>query len=285
MNKQRVDDLYLKLEETRILDEKGLPADFQTERSNHIIYICHGTCVVRHGGQNKRIGPRGVLYIATGTAYTILPDENKQCVVYLLVLFGSGNSNGLNLGHLCNISPLVMEFFVKKPFICQLIIRDNIHLTIEELMYEHSKKLIESALSCRYLLSILMIKMARSFSSSGRPSGIEYVSRAKMYIAEHFDQPFSVQILAEHLGISRSYLEAIFHKYGKRSIITHVNGVRTDRAAYMLTNTRIPITDIAFATGFNSRQHFTRIFKERMGCSPIEYRKKFLISNSRPYPI
>jgi AraC-like DNA-binding protein len=159
--------------------------------------------------------------------------------------------------------------------VCCLIGRENIHLTIEEILFEYWQNKLDNKLVLRYLLSILFIKMARAFVLHGRPSGIEYVSKAKAYIAENYDQPLSVDIIANYLGISYSYLASIFRQFGKRTIVAHINGVRIDRAVYMLTSSKASITDIAFAVGFNSRQHFTRVFKQRYGCSPMEYRKRY----------
>lgn len=52
-----------------------------------------------------------------------------------------------------------------------------------------------------------------------------------------------------------------------------VNQKRMERAVFYLTNSTSSITDIAFAIGYNSRQHFAHTFEKYFGMSPLKYRK------------
>ena len=54
----------------------------------------------------------------------------------------------------------------------------------------------------------------------------------------------------------------------------YIRKQRIVHAQRMLTETDMPITDIAFATGFADYNHFSRIFKLTVGLSAREYRKK-----------
>ena len=47
---------------------------------------------------------------------------------------------------------------------------------------------------------------------------------------------------------------------------------RMSQAAYLLTNTRIPVSDIIEKVGYDNYSYFYRRFKERYGVSPGEYR-------------
>lgn len=42
---------------------------------------------------------------------------------------------------------------------------------------------------------------------------------------------------------------------------------------FMPMGTRQPISDIAFAHGFQSQSHFSRAFRQKFGCSPNQLRK------------
>ena len=46
-----------------------------------------------------------------------------------------------------------------------------------------------------------------------------------------------------------------------------------ERAEFLLVNSSMKITDIAFSTGYNSRQHFGHTFEKYYGMSPLQYRK------------
>ena len=47
---------------------------------------------------------------------------------------------------------------------------------------------------------------------------------------------------------------------------------RLSRAAELLENTTLSIADITYECGFENPTHFSRIFKEKMGSSPLQFR-------------
>ena len=51
---------------------------------------------------------------------------------------------------------------------------------------------------------------------------------------------------------------------------------RINRSINMLVQEQYTIREIAYAVGFNNELYFSRLFKEKVGCSPLHYRKKLL---------
>ncbi|MBE5920000.1 MAG: helix-turn-helix domain-containing protein [Pseudobutyrivibrio ruminis] len=49
---------------------------------------------------------------------------------------------------------------------------------------------------------------------------------------------------------------------------------RLKKASALLTETRLPISDIAVNCGFSNQGRFAKIFKEEYGSFPLEYRRK-----------
>ena len=80
--------------------------------------------------------------------------------------------------------------------------------------------------------------------------------------------------LAERLGITDRHLRRVFAaEYG----VTPVSYLQTKRlllAKSLLTDTRLPVTQIAFAAGFGSLRRFNDIFKKRYRLSPLALRKQ-----------
>ena len=50
---------------------------------------------------------------------------------------------------------------------------------------------------------------------------------------------------------------------------------RLKLAAQLLENTSLSVTEVAFECGFENQTHFSRIFKEKMAISPLQFRLKF----------
>ncbi|MBO5099557.1 MAG: helix-turn-helix transcriptional regulator, partial [Clostridia bacterium] len=58
------------------------------------------------------------------------------------------------------------------------------------------------------------------------------------------------------------------------SPINYVIDQRMNAAADMLTNTTFPISEISKKVGYEDSYYFSRLFKNRVGVSPVRYRKE-----------
>ena len=93
-----------------------------------------------------------------------------------------------------------------------------------------------------------------------------------MDAASHEEWP--VLRLAQVSGVSEAHFARSFmHAFGvppHRYLLTR----RIERAAALLRDTDLPITDIAFETGWNSLGTFGRVFRDVTGESPSELRAR-----------
>jgi AraC family transcriptional regulator, exoenzyme S synthesis regulatory protein ExsA len=94
-------------------------------------------------------------------------------------------------------------------------------------------------------------------------------------VDENILNPVSVSDLAYLSGRSLSSFKREFQSIYNMSPHQWIRERRLDRAKELLMNTSISVTDICFMTGFENTTHFSRIFKERYGCAPITYKRKF----------
>ena len=83
----------------------------------------------------------------------------------------------------------------------------------------------------------------------------------------------TVAELAEQLGISERHLRRIVDAEFGVSPIDLAQTQRLLLAKRLLTDTNLPITDIAFASGFASVRRFNVLFKERYKLNPTQLRK------------
>ena len=78
----------------------------------------------------------------------------------------------------------------------------------------------------------------------------------------------SIDQVANRVNISQRQLERLFHKHTGVSPIRYYLDVRLDRARGLLTQTELPILDVAIACGFSGNAQFTRAYKSRFGIAP-----------------
>lgn len=100
-----------------------------------------------------------------------------------------------------------------------------------------------------------------------------HIIKAEEYIQTHFKEPITLEILAKHLSLNKSYLCTIFKKATKDSFCNYTNKVRIEESKKLLLNTNESMIDIALTVGFSSASYFNTIFKKLEGKTPLEYRK------------
>jgi AraC-like DNA-binding protein/ligand-binding sensor protein len=100
------------------------------------------------------------------------------------------------------------------------------------------------------------------------------ITAAQQYIEAHCTDDLTLAQVAARVGLSPAYFSALFHGETKTTFTRHVQQRRAARAARQLRNLQRSITDICFATGFNSLTHLNRVFRRFYGCSPIQYRRR-----------
>jgi len=89
------------------------------------------------------------------------------------------------------------------------------------------------------------------------------------------DEELSLQKMAEKLRISTRDLSRIINERLGKNFRDFVNGYRVDEVKKMIMNPKknLPLLDIAFEVGFNSKEVFNRAFKKYTGMTPSDYKK------------
>lgn len=105
-------------------------------------------------------------------------------------------------------------------------------------------------------------------------SGPDYIPIVR-YIQSHY-KTITLQTLAEHFHYSVPYLSKIIKEYTGKNFTQLIKTLKIKEAIEYLEKTDLSIEAISEKTGYNSADHFYRIFKEYQGISPLQYRKDFI---------
>lgn len=101
------------------------------------------------------------------------------------------------------------------------------------------------------------------------------ISLAKKYMLDRFsDSLLSIDVLAESLGVSTSYLRREFSRAYGRSPISFLKELRIKCAKNLLQSDCLSVEEIAAQSGFSSASYFIQVFHKTVGCSPAKYREK-----------
>jgi AraC-like DNA-binding protein len=93
------------------------------------------------------------------------------------------------------------------------------------------------------------------------------------YITDNFDKSFSVADVAKRCCVSESTLYHSFSSTLGQSPISFLNSVRINVAIEHLENGNATVSQISRGVGFNSENHFRKVFFSLTGTTPLKYRR------------
>ncbi len=103
------------------------------------------------------------------------------------------------------------------------------------------------------------------------------VANAVAFIWRHAADPIQVKDILRVVPISRTRLERRFQEVLGRTPSAEIRRVHFERARQLLSETDMPVPEVATASGFGSREYFSYVFKSQTGLSPQKYRSRVRI--------
>lgn len=124
------------------------------------------------------------------------------------------------------------------------------------------------------LCSLEEVVLLTAARSEPRRSGADpRIRRAEDLIAADPGAPHTVRSLAERVALSPSRFAHLFTEQLGHSPMRALRHARLHHAARLLEATDLPVERVATASGFGSPFHFSRVFRQRYGVPPGEYRQ------------
>ncbi len=103
---------------------------------------------------------------------------------------------------------------------------------------------------------------------------IDATEAAKAYIADNLFRDISVTDVAEVIGLNPEHLTRVFRKKTGRNLKEYIINEKIESAKHLLSATPLPVTIIASRVGYGSYSNFIRTFRQIVGMTPLEYRRK-----------
>ena len=171
-----------------------------------------------------------------------------------------------------DITPLLNRKFVAPQQAITLIQQ---MLQEQERMDDYSTDMMIAHLTT---LMLLLLRQAgaptgKLRSSNSVHSENEIIRKAQQYISSHIREKLSVPLLAQQIGVSPSYLTALFHKNLQISPGEYIRRIKLQESKQMIRENSMNFTEIAQALQYSTVHHFSRQFKEKFGITPSEYAK------------
>ena len=127
------------------------------------------------------------------------------------------------------------------------------------------------------LCEIWMLLFDNLNNTSTNPLNAETVRLRKFlnFIEDNYSEDFSLEDLSKSANVSKSECLRCFRHLLDTTPWHYLMNYRISRAASMLKETLLPISELAFRCGFNSQCYFSKCFHDKIGYTPLQYRRMF----------
>ena len=93
------------------------------------------------------------------------------------------------------------------------------------------------------------------------------------YIREHFTEKITLDEIAKHLHLSTNECCRFFKKNMNVTLFEYITEYRLSKSMELLEHTDLPVSQIAYESGFGSSSYFIEKFRKNVGMTPASFRK------------
>ena len=256
-----------------------------TKKESTIAYDCRlfyifegsGSCAI--GGQSYSIHPNTAIFILPTIPYRFSfknPRAVNICVInfdltadhsHLLTSLGTATESTFDESKA--IKQNAPNDFPRVMILDDAIgLRDDMY-TCTDLFLKREKYYRQSASA---VLKSAIIKML--LAKDGASGDQSLMRDVRNYIREHFsDVNLGNQAIADHFKYHPYHLSRIVKRMSGLALHEYLIDYRLYMARNYLATTSLSVTDISAECGFASYTYFIKLFRERVGMSPLAYRK------------
>jgi AraC-like DNA-binding protein len=175
------------------------------------------------------------------------------------------------------------------PVPCLYDVHDPHLISIFQNMYERYRSL--SDIHKHEEISLFLVSLFRAMKQlwdkqKGKISAYRHrrehhrVERVLDWIEKHYTEPFRLEDMSRALHLSPYHVSHLFKEATGISITDYIATRRIHQAVQLLTTTNKPISQIAQEIGLTNTSYFCKLFRTKLGVTPLQYRKKWGISES-----
>lgn len=230
-----------------------------------INYITEGSGVFETADAQFQVVPGSILVLRPGVWHRYKPDTSTGWTEHYIGFNGDFCQNLFNEGFFPQSKPVLFVGFQENLL---KLFQEVMQLVKDEKTGHQQVCAANTILALSKILSII-----RNQEFAGK-SIEKTIRKACLYFRENLNTNVSIEQLAQDLNVGYSYFRQMFRKYTGISPTQYHLSLRIQKAKDLLVSTDQSFKEIAIDLGFESYFYFSRIFKDKTGKSPMEFRKE-----------
>ena len=236
---------------------------------------------IKYGQQEYDFNEGVMLFLSPGQVFSITADQDYQHTGWMILLHPDFLWN----------SPLAKTIRQYEYF--SYAVNEALHLSekeetaitglvqnIEQEYHSNIDKFSQSVIIAQ--LELLLTYAERFYHRqfiTRKITNHHILNRLENILSAYFEGDFkglpTVQYIADELNVSPNYLSGLLKVLSGQSTQQHIHDKVIEVAKEKLTTTSLSVSEIAYELGFEHPQSFSKLFKNKMGVTPLEYRQSF----------
>lgn len=249
-----------------------------------LTFLLEGQCQYELNGKIYDVKENDVLFINPHCTHTTIVTDKDRLPVLFAIGFTDINLNGLKM-------PENTFSFSDIPLVysCPDALNQSLRKIINDILLEKTNNLPGRYFFMHASLVQLLLTIIRYFfkpdynnnslqlselneetlSIRGKKQIVEDIC---VYMNEHYAEKISLEAIASNMYLSPIYISKLFKEETGDSPINYLISIRLKKAASLLKNSRLPISEISVMVGYENTYYFSKLFKKHYGVTPKEYR-------------
>lgn len=243
-----------------------------------ILYFEQGKAVVYCNSRPIQVGPGELIIINSNDVHYF--ENLSPELVYYVVEFDLSfiHSNQIDLVQTKYMIPLVQN----RILFCNQIDRDSQLLTeVRQLISEYYRQELGYELAVKAYIYRILVLLLRCYGKQTisetekdrQRRTLDRLTPVLEYIDCHYTEKLSLGQLASLAAMSPHYFCRLFKSLTGKSPTEYINHLRINKAAALLQESTLNITEVALSVGFNDSNYFSRQFKKYKQIAPSELLK------------
>lgn len=234
----------------------------QSEETHLLIIVLSGHITIDCAQQKPVIVTQGFACDPLHSPCTIQVPKTKEAE-YAVISYRvfPANSPWTLHGPLRTYSEVNVKYMVDE--LIRRIRETPTHSEDEDMIRDIRKRLL--------LERILFIFLYETHMGQDKKASDAAIDESLSYINEHYMLKLTLPQLAQRAGLSEGHYTVLFKKRTGSTMTHYLRKIRIEKAKQMFEQTHLSAKEIAQRTGFADYFHFSRIFKQEVGCSPTAY--------------
>lgn len=149
---------------------------------------------------------------------------------------------------------------------------------LREIYFSSLKRTIPSKEDIDTLIRPLcdMLELAYLKTEANAKNEEDITDSVIRYLKQHHTENIGLEDICAHFSCSRSHISHLFKKKTGKNVREYICGLRIEDAKSLLKYSNLTVTEIAYSVGFGDSNYFSNVFREKVGVSPMRFRKTSL---------